>query len=1109
MSVSFESAEIDEIFLPNLPSSPYPGLRPFEKADWPIFFGRERMTDDVIEQLLQRRLVVIHGASGDGKSSLVRAGVQARLGQKYARSELLWHTCAMRPGNGPLANLAESLASLNAQPSGPSRIELRRALNQGRHAAKTVAQLLALRTADRVCILIDQFEELFRFAAEVNRDESSLLTDFLVGFHESPPDGLYVLVTMRSEFLAECAQFEGLAETINRTQYLLPRMSTDDLLRAVREPAALYGGSVTYRLAERLIADARNGQDGLPLIQHGLSRLWQFASTEENETGPVLDLPFYAAQGPLGRLLSDHADTEAEAVVGDTAQTIVEELFRALTDINAHGNAIRRPQTFADLVAVAGTTEESLRKVLDRFRASGTSFVTPFSPAPIQAETTIDISHEALIRRWQRIADPRHGWLQREFRDGLIWRSLLVQTESFVSDPESLLSEATTEARSTWLLGRNEAWARRYGGQWSGVCTLLDASRQEVERRRRRQRLEEEKELATKQRDLELVQVHALAEERQIRVEIQRKAAQRRLFGLIAVSVFAIVAIGAALFGFSRSNRASEEAGNARLREALGRVNLFAAQIERLRAKANTRAAYYFELKRDAARGRAASTTVEPQSLVTEIDNRANLALEQWRDSRRSIRILSEDLRLAILDSNRENERLWKEETSELERQRIVKNVESVLVDPKMLDPQSRLRVALLAVAAIPQSETTLNKALRNAIVEFKQQNHFEPPGASQIWALAVNPKDQHQAAIGDDNGVVWLWDPLAGVSGATYQHLSTTNGAKYGLAFGADGSLGTAALTVSGGVVNGLAFSADGRLLAAAYRNSGVTVWESGSDSPRCSLRPVGGNSGAYGVAFSGSLLAVAGGDYAVHLLDVAKPGCEEVQKIPRSDLVFGVAFSPVDRNLLAAASGDGTVAVWNIDKPDEPVRNFKFEKPMFAVAFSPDGKMLAATGADQTAYIWDVETWQRTTVPSQGGTVGQISFSPDQKFMVASAGDDGDAIVVDPGAPQKQGMRLDNGGKDLFGVAFTTGDSTHLHLLTGNLDGITGAWMITGKDDVVTVDRSVLMMLGSQRISSMNPDQKECQTLREMQIPILDIMERNPRGLQTNECPFSFLGP
>lgn len=554
MSAPLAPAELAEILLPQLPPAPYPGLRPFKTDEWPIFFGRERMTDEAIALLLDHRLVVVHGASGGGKSSLVQAGVQARLQQQHARSGLRWRTCAMRPGSKCLESLTESLSEVVGD---VPRIEIRRVLNGGQDAPAALAKLLHLGEADRLCILLDQFEELFRFSREVSRDEASLLADFLVGFERAPPGGVYILVTMRSEFLGECARFDGLPETINRTQYLLPRMNTDDLLRAVREPAALYDGAVTDRLAERLVADSRGGQDELPLIQHGLSRLWHFASpatSDPDGPAPILDLPAYEKHGPLGRLLSEHADQIADGVAGDAdGQRIVEELFRALTDINADGNAVRRPQPFAVLAAVAGTTEARLQAILDAFRAAGVSFVTPFAPQPIDAGTTIDISHEALIRRWQRIDEKSQGWLQKEFRDGLIWRALLVQAESFRADPESLLSEATTEARSAWLTGRNEAWAGRYGGQWASVQDLMAASQREVEREHARLEAEQKRETELRLAQERGAAAERLSQEQGRRAEAEaanamaeRRLAQRRRWQFWVVAAVALLLLGVA-----------------------------------------------------------------------------------------------------------------------------------------------------------------------------------------------------------------------------------------------------------------------------------------------------------------------------------------------------------------------------------------------------------------------------------------------------------------------------------------------------------------------------------------------------------------------------------
>ena len=97
---------------PALPPMPYPGLRPFEKHEWSIFFGRERMVDEVLDRLAEHRLVVVHGSSGCGKSSLIRAGVLPRLEREYARHGLAWRTATLRPGGAPLWNFADALARL-------------------------------------------------------------------------------------------------------------------------------------------------------------------------------------------------------------------------------------------------------------------------------------------------------------------------------------------------------------------------------------------------------------------------------------------------------------------------------------------------------------------------------------------------------------------------------------------------------------------------------------------------------------------------------------------------------------------------------------------------------------------------------------------------------------------------------------------------------------------------------------------------------------------------------------------------------------------------------------------------------------------------------------
>jgi len=488
-------------FSVRLPPSPYPGLRPFEKNEWPIYFGRERMADAFVEGLLQRRVLVMHGDSGCGKSSLVRAAVLPKLEQQNARGGVVWRTSIAVPGESPLWNVARALGRLESEQPDDARVrEFRRALNYGRGAPAAIAALLGTGGASRlhVCILIDQFEELFEHARRHGADEARLITEFLVALHEQQTPGLYAALTMRSEFIGACGRYAGFAELVNATQYLLPRMDRDDLMRAICEPATLYGGAVDRDLAAQLIGETGTDQDQLPLIQHGLMRMYLSKVRDDPDATNVslqsmtptvagrqrwrLSLEDYPREGGLSGLLSGHADAmmrRAQRKFGPPAESdrVIEEIFRALTEINVEGQALRRPRSLRELIAVAGSDEARVRGVIDLYRAEGVSLLRPYGSEKIDLDDRIDISHEALIRCWHRLGgDRKDGWLFREFRSGMIWRSLLVQSDSFKSDNSNVMGPAATVERLEWMRKRNAAWAERYGGDWDGVQAMLAAS---------------------------------------------------------------------------------------------------------------------------------------------------------------------------------------------------------------------------------------------------------------------------------------------------------------------------------------------------------------------------------------------------------------------------------------------------------------------------------------------------------------------------------------------------------------------------------------------------------------------------------------------------------
>ena len=461
-----------------LPPRPYPGLRPFEKDEWAVYFGRERMADEIIAALIRRRLVFVHGDSGCGKSSLLRAGVFARLEQGSAGAP--WRTATTLPRQAPLWNVATALAVLSGDGTQDARvIAWQRALQCGEDAPAAISELRSTLGSGPGCLLIDQFEELFQHARRNGPEEARLLTRALIALHRSPPEGLYLAMTMRSEYLGACARYEGFAELVNATQYLLPRMGREDILRAIREPATMYGGQVSRELAERLIADSGGGQDQLPLIQHGLMRLYERRSAAGDGTWQLAIEDFPRAGG-LAAMLSAHADEVAARLRTDLdpvhGQRLVADLFRALTDTNADNQAIRRPLSLAQLGGVLMTDLGTLRTVIDRFRADGVSLLSPHGDRPLGPEDLVDVSHEALIRCWSALADPKDGWLVREFRNGLVWRALLVQADSFERDPANVLASTTTTERELWLQRRNPNWAERDGGGWQRVQRLISAS---------------------------------------------------------------------------------------------------------------------------------------------------------------------------------------------------------------------------------------------------------------------------------------------------------------------------------------------------------------------------------------------------------------------------------------------------------------------------------------------------------------------------------------------------------------------------------------------------------------------------------------------------------
>lgn len=361
--------------------NPFVGLRRFEIEDSDLFFGRNDQGYDLLRRLDELHFVAVIGPSGCGKSSLVRAGVLAALQQGYREEGGPWKIVTLQPGNAPLDEWTRALSPH---------------LRAGASADLLVTEpLQALDTSNgRIVILIDQFEELFQFAERTKRsDEVVALIAAMLS--TGTLDGrIYAMLTMRSEYLLQCAEHPELAAAINEGLYLVPRMTRAQMRQAIVGPIQMAGATITVELLERLLDDAEQEEDGLPVLQHALMRMWRHRSPFA-----PLGLDLYPEQDGLDALLDRHVDAVYQGLA-DKDKSLAQALFRCITELTRDGRAVRRARTLAAIAQETGAPATAFDRVIAAFRNDG--FLTVL---PTAGSRLIDIPHEAVARRWKRLVE--------------------------------------------------------------------------------------------------------------------------------------------------------------------------------------------------------------------------------------------------------------------------------------------------------------------------------------------------------------------------------------------------------------------------------------------------------------------------------------------------------------------------------------------------------------------------------------------------------------------------------------------------------------------------------------------------------------------------------
>jgi tetratricopeptide (TPR) repeat protein len=535
--------------------NPFPGLRPFEAEDDYLFFGREPEIDELLRRLRTTRFLSVIGSSGSGKSSLIRAGlIPSLISGAMAGAGAGWRIATFRPGENPIGNLAMALSPPRVLGSGDPELAdtqpvlIEATLRRGLRGLVDSVRMARLPKGENVLVVVDQFEELFRYHRNENspetHDEAIAFVKVLLEAARQTDLPIYVIITMRSDFIGDCIHYPGLTDAVNDGQYLVPRMGRDALRVAITGPVAVGGGTITPRLVLRLLNDIGDDHDQLPVLQHALMRTWDQWLTRNDPDGP-LDVDDYESVGTLRQALSLHAEETYQQVGSDRAREVAERVFKALTDTFSDPRGVRRPASISDLSSITGATETEVAGVVDAFRQPGRSFLMPPAPAPLTPASIVDVSHESLMRCWDRLVK----WAEEERAAAAFYARLAQAAEWHAQGTAGLWRDPELELALRWRASNQPtaAWAARYDDRFEQATAFLDASA--IERGRERAAREQER-----RRKLQ-------------RVQLVAGVLALLLMGAVALAVIA-----------RRENRRAEE--NLRLARAAVDETLASADID-------------------------------------------------------------------------------------------------------------------------------------------------------------------------------------------------------------------------------------------------------------------------------------------------------------------------------------------------------------------------------------------------------------------------------------------------------------------------------------------------------------------------------------------------
>lgn len=976
--------------------NPFPGLRPFSISESHLFFGREGQSDEIMKNLSEHRFVAVMGASGSGKSSLIYCGLVPILyGGFITEAGSFWRVIHSRPGSAPIDNLADAIAKSD-MPKDSSSEE--RAVQKNITSTVLRSSSLGLIEAvsqlkkekdENVLIIIDQFEELFRYKNSLEDEsksinESNAFVKLLLEAFKQSEVPIYVVLTMRSDFIGDCAQFHELTRAINDSNYLIPRMTRDDFKNAIEGPVAVGGGAISTRLVQQLLNDVGDNQDQLPILQHALMRTWDYWENSRVDDFEAMDVDHYEAIGKMESALSEHAN-EAYDELSENGKRICEAVFKTLTEKGGDNRGIRHPTQITKIAEIAQAKPEEVYEVVEIFRAQGRSFLMPASSVQLTPETVIDISHESLMRIWDRLK----VWVEDEANAVTMYLRLAEAAEMYQEGKTGLWRPPDLQLALNWREKQKPTltWAKRFNPAFERTMVYLDTSEREF-------KLEEEN-----------------------KIKLQKRQLRRtRIFAIVLGSA-AIVSIGVMLYAFVLSIQADKERDRAVKAQAL-------ALEEKARADREKKIAEDQKLLAEAEKERAEiqqRRALEQERIALEEKQRAEELLTEVQQQKLAVERQKAAAERATILANENAERAQEQtELAEAEKERatglrMLSIAKSMAVKSTKIKRDLNLK-ALVSYQAYQfndeyggrENDPDVYSGLYFTQKATNEENYNSLRGhQGAVRSLAYNSKGTKLYTAGSDGRVI-VWDMSNGDGNhTTLQHNRNS-------------------------INRSMAISHDDRWLAVGTGNLVQLIELTSTRSP---VLMAGHRNDVWALAFTtdNKYIISAGADSTIYKWDI---GTQTPTVITRTNShIKSIAVSPDDSYIIGGTE-NGKLIKWSMDgESPEEVIDEDPQNPIYAVAVSHDGGIIASGDLSGAVHLYDARSQEKTKINTLSGhdaRINDLKFSPNDKRL-ASASYDGRIQLWDTDDLNETPIVLEDHSSWVWAMAFSPDNK---YLISGCVD-------------------------------------------------------------------------